>query len=80
MKVELVMHIEDSRYMGQTLSREDIAFELVPLVGDGVVWNGDWAVETCVSRYVGPDYVQVNLSPCNAGDVEALIAAGWVLR
>jgi hypothetical protein len=80
MKVELVMRIRGGDFMGKTLSRDDIAFEILPSVGDGVIWNGGWAVETCVSRYIGPDYAQVNLSPCGSGDVAELIAAGWVLR
>jgi len=80
MKVDLVMRIRGNDYMGRTLSRDDIAFEVVPVVGDGVIWNGDWAVETCIYRYVGTDYVEVGLSPCSAADVDAFVAAGWVLR
>lgn len=74
------MRIRDSRYMGQTLSREDMAFEVVPVVGDGVIWHGDWVVETCIYRYVGPDSIEIGLSPCGAADVESFVAAGWVLR
>lgn len=73
-------HSQYLAYMGKTLSRNDIEFPVAPLVGDGVIWNGGWAVETCVSRYVGPDYVQVNLSPCSPDDVEAFVAAGWTLQ
>ena len=80
MKVRLVMRIRDTRYMGETLSREDIAFPVLPNVGDGVVWNGDWGVETCVYRYIGPDEVEIGLSTCAGSDVNDLIAAGWVLR
>ena len=80
MKVELVMRIRDPKYLGQTLSRDDIAFEAIPIVGDGVIWNGDWGVETCIYRYMGPDYVEIGLQPCGADEVENLIAAGWTLR
>ena len=66
--------------MGKTLSREDIAFPVVPQVGDGVIWHGDWGVETCIYRYVGPDYIEVGLSPHGAKDVDAFVEAGWMLR
>jgi hypothetical protein len=81
MKVELVMRIRDNAgYLGRTLSRDDLTFAVVPCVGDGVIWNGEWGVETCIYRYVGIDYVEIGLSPCAAQDVDELVAAGWTLR
>jgi len=74
------MRIAGTEYMGRTLTRDDIVFPVIPCVGDGVVWNGDWAVEMCVYRYVGPDYVEVGLSPCSPAEVAEYVAAGWVLR
>lgn len=82
MKVHLVMRIRSGsvEFAGKTLSRDDIEFPLIPSVGDGVIWNGDWAVETCVYRYVGPDYIEVGLSPCGESSVTDLIGAGWTFR
>ena len=86
MKVDLVFRIAFEQpytgkyHGGQTLSRDDIAFTVIPCVGDGVIWDGDWAVETCVYRYVGPDYVEVGLGKVAERDIEAFIEAGWVLR
>ena len=80
MRVDLVMRIRDPKQMGKTLSRDDIAFEVVPQVGDGVIWNSEWGVVTCIYRYVGPDYIEVGLQPCGAQEVDEHLAAGWVLR
>jgi hypothetical protein len=77
MKCHLVIRVAGEP---KTLSRDDLEFPVVPVVGDDVFWNDDWGGMRVEYRYVGLDYIELGLGHIGKHEVDAFIDAGWTFR